>query len=146
MYRRDGSCNYLDAPDGSPAIRLCATWWDAQDTVNIMENIYIKIFTRFIPGDGRHAGAAAAGDGESDRGAGGRHALRRHQEQALRAAGLQPPRPRRSQHHAGPGQWSAGYSHFIKIFSEYVQLFLYSFCRLQHSPQVLQPAEGQQLV
>ena len=42
MYRRDGSCNYLDAPDGSPAIRLCATWWDAQDTVNIMANIYIK--------------------------------------------------------------------------------------------------------
>merc|ERR1719410_1697930 len=33
MYCRDGSCNYLDAPDGSPAIRLCATWWDAQDTV-----------------------------------------------------------------------------------------------------------------
>ena len=49
MYRRDGSCNYLDAPDGSPAIRLCATWWDAQDTVNIMANIYIKNIYSFMP-------------------------------------------------------------------------------------------------
>ena len=30
MYRRDKKCNYLDAADGSPALRLCATWWDAQ--------------------------------------------------------------------------------------------------------------------
>ena len=30
MYRRDGKCNFKDAQDGSPAIRLCATWWDAQ--------------------------------------------------------------------------------------------------------------------
>ena len=33
MYRRDAECNYLSAADGSPAIRLCATWWDAQETV-----------------------------------------------------------------------------------------------------------------
>ena len=33
MYRVDGECNHLQAADGSPAIRLCATWWDAQNTV-----------------------------------------------------------------------------------------------------------------
>ena len=30
MYRRDGKCNYKKAQDNSSAIRLCATWWDAQ--------------------------------------------------------------------------------------------------------------------
>ena len=30
MYLRDRGCKYVDAADGSPAIRLCATWWDAQ--------------------------------------------------------------------------------------------------------------------
>ena len=36
MYRRDGKCNYKDAQDGSPAIRLCATWWDAQVNIQAM--------------------------------------------------------------------------------------------------------------
>ena len=33
MYRRDGQCNFQRAPDGSPALRLCSSWWDAQGTV-----------------------------------------------------------------------------------------------------------------
>ena len=33
MYSRDGKCNFHQAPDGSPALRLCSSWWDAQDTV-----------------------------------------------------------------------------------------------------------------
>ena len=34
MYRVDGKCDHLEAADGAPAIRLCATWWDAQNTVS----------------------------------------------------------------------------------------------------------------
>ena len=43
MYRRDGKCNYKAAQDGSPAIRLCATWWDAQVKQNI--NKLFRILT-----------------------------------------------------------------------------------------------------
>ena len=33
IYRRDNRCNFLPSPDGSPALRLCSSWWDAQDSV-----------------------------------------------------------------------------------------------------------------
>ena len=31
LYRRDGQCNFKDAPTGTPAIRLCSAWWDAAE-------------------------------------------------------------------------------------------------------------------
>ena len=44
MYRRDKKCNYLDAADGSPALRLCATWWDAQVGLTKVQKVQ---FTHF---------------------------------------------------------------------------------------------------
>jgi len=42
IYRRDGQCNFLKGGDGSPALRLCSSWWDAQDTVTgtVLEDIF----------------------------------------------------------------------------------------------------------
>lgn len=34
LYRRDAKCNFLNTPSGYTGIRLCSTWWDAQDTIS----------------------------------------------------------------------------------------------------------------
>jgi hypothetical protein len=33
IYRRDGQCNFYNTTDSSPALRLCSSWWDAQEEV-----------------------------------------------------------------------------------------------------------------
>ena len=33
LYRRDGKCNFKEAPDGKPALRLCSAWWDAAEVI-----------------------------------------------------------------------------------------------------------------
>lgn len=33
MSYRDEKCNYGKTPQGFPAVRLCNTWWDAQEVI-----------------------------------------------------------------------------------------------------------------
>jgi len=34
LYRRDGQCNFRHTSKGFHGIRLCSTWWDAQDVIS----------------------------------------------------------------------------------------------------------------
>lgn len=41
IYRRDGQCDFKHTPNGAPALRLCATWWNS-DVSNLFSVIPIK--------------------------------------------------------------------------------------------------------
>lgn len=45
IYRRDRTCDYKPTRTGGPALRLCSTWWDAQDEIdnNSIEEIIMGL-------------------------------------------------------------------------------------------------------